>query len=178
MASNIEIKAKLPESQFDRILREAAGMATQPPAVLRQRDTFFNVPHGRLKLREFDCGQAELIAYFREDQEQPTLSSYSRTAVEDPRELERMLSRMLGVRGVVQKRRDLFLVQSTRIHLDTVSNLGRFLEIEVLLDDPFSDQDGQAAAEALMSRLAIDRRWLISRAYVDLLESQMGSSRR
>jgi predicted adenylyl cyclase CyaB len=172
LASNIEIKAKLPKSEFSRILGEAARTATQPPQVLQQTDTFFVVPHGRLKLREFDRGTAELIAYCREDSEQPTRSNYSRVAVENPDELKQTMGRMLGIRGVVQKRRDLFLVHSTRIHLDTVTGLGRFLEIEVVLDDEAGDQAGKAMAEQLMVRLGIASDWLISRAYIDLLETE------
>ncbi|TVR75585.1 MAG: adenylate cyclase, partial [Marinilabiliales bacterium] len=51
MAQNIEIKAKA--VNFDRQVRIAAGLAGQPPELLTQMDTFFNVPYGRLKLREF-----------------------------------------------------------------------------------------------------------------------------
>ena len=77
----------------------------------------------------------------------------------------------VGIRGVVSKRRDLFLVGQTRIHLDQVEGLGTFLELEVVLTDDQSPAEGVLVANSLMDRLGIDADWLISNAYIDLLES-------
>lgn len=61
---NIEFKARDPDPE--RTLRTALGAGAQDAGWLAQTDTYFNVPHGRLKLREESDG-AHLIAYQRPD---------------------------------------------------------------------------------------------------------------
>ncbi|MGI9456866.1 MAG: CYTH domain-containing protein, partial [Aeoliella sp.] len=84
MANNIEIKARLSAEQTERIGQEALARSSVAPEVLYQTDTFYKVPSGRLKLREFKDGTAELIAYDRPDQTGPKLSSYVRYTCTDP----------------------------------------------------------------------------------------------
>ena len=66
MARNVEIKARIEDIESKRrLVSEAADLG---PEELRQTDTFFQVGSGRLKLREFADGTAELIYYDRPDQ--------------------------------------------------------------------------------------------------------------
>ena len=60
----------------------------------------------------------------------------------------------------------------TRVHCDQVEGLGDFMELEVVLDDNQTTDDGQAIAEDLMTKLGIDKSKLISGAYMDLLEAK------
>lgn len=78
-------------------------------------------------------GNGELIFYDRPDSTGPKLSDYCKANIPSPEELNLVLSSSLGVKGVVEKIRTLFLYQQTRIHVDQVSNLGNFMELEVLL---------------------------------------------
>jgi hypothetical protein len=61
---NIEIKAKV--EGLDTVLPRARALAGAEPTLIEQDDTFFRVPHGRLKLRQFADGSAELIHYHRD----------------------------------------------------------------------------------------------------------------
>jgi adenylate cyclase len=74
MASNIEIKARLSPEQAVRLRADALSRSSLAPEVLHQTDTFYNASSGRLKLREFGDGRAELIAYDRPDQVGPKRS--------------------------------------------------------------------------------------------------------
>jgi predicted adenylyl cyclase CyaB len=170
MARNIEIKARLPEG-LDDARKRAAVLATDPPSVLLQTDTFFNIPDGRLKLREFADGSAELIYYERPDNEGPKASSYVRSPCLSPSTMCEALNAALGVRGVVKKRRELFIVEQTRIHLDEVEALGSYLELEVVMRDEQSDAEGEAIAQRLLEGLGVQHEWLISGAYIDLIEA-------
>ena len=60
----------------------------------------------------------------------------------------------------------------TRVHCDQVEGLGDFMELEVVLDDNQTTEDGQAIAEDLMVKLGIDSSKLIAGAYMDLLEAK------
>lgn len=74
-----------------------------------------------------------------------------------------------GVRGVVEKRRRLFLIEQTRVHLDEVTGLGAFLELEVVLRAEQRVEEGQAIARALLAELGVEERSLVGPAYVELL---------
>jgi predicted adenylyl cyclase CyaB len=176
MARNIEIKAKA--GDFQRQMSIAAHLAGDEPQRLTQTDTFFAVPHGRLKLREFGDGTGELIHYHRANKLEPTACEYVIHPVSRPAGLKDTLTNALGVRAVVKKKRIVYMVGRTRVHLDDVEDLGQFLELEVVLEDGEDAARGAAIADDLMARLEIDPGDLIEQAYVDLLEEAGATSQR
>jgi len=167
VARNVEIKARTLE--LHAIRARAARLSTAPAQILSQTDTFFVVPHGRLKVREFADGSGELIAYSRSDQLGPKESVYRRVACEKAQDLAAALARALPQRGVVVKRREVFLVGRTRIHLDEVEGLGCFVELEVVLRDGEGVERGQREARDLLDALEIPATDLVASAYIDLL---------
>lgn len=169
MNRNVEIKARLSDPAHTRAL--AAGLSETEPVWIEQRDTFFCVERGRLKLREFGDGSGELIWYERPDRAGPGESRYTVVPTQHPARLVTALRRSLGLRGVVKKRRGLFVVGATRIHLDEVEGLGAFLEIEVVLDLDDEVPRGAAIARDLMLKLGIRPEDLVDVAYIDLLEA-------
>ncbi|MCI0529102.1 MAG: class IV adenylate cyclase, partial [Nitrospira sp.] len=74
------------------------------------------------------------------------------------------------VRGTVRKKRRVFMVGQTRIHLDQVEGLGNFVELEVVLKDGQCGAEGMRICEKLMKSLGIAEDDLIEGAYIDLLE--------
>ena len=167
MARNVEIKARV--ESIDAVAARAAAIAGQGPFEFPQDDTFFTCPNGRLKLREFSPDRGELIFYRRADKAGPKESFYVRTVTGDPAGLRDCLTLAHGQVGRVQKHRTLFLVGRTRLHLDRVTGLGDFLEIEVVLDDGESTDSGISEANDVMARLGVDSAQLVEAAYVDLM---------
>jgi predicted adenylyl cyclase CyaB len=170
MPRNVEIKARV--ADLPRMRDRVVALATAPPRALEQTDTFFPVPGGRLKLRRGGDGTGELILYQRPDRPGPKESAYFRMDCPDPAGLDAILSRRLGARGVVEKRREVFLVGRARIHLDEVRDLGTYLEIEVVLADREPAAPGEREARALLAALDVPDSALEARAYIDLLESR------
>ncbi|MDD9971362.1 MAG: class IV adenylate cyclase [Myxococcales bacterium] len=171
MARNVEIKAHLSADDLERVRKAAVARSSRAPELLHQRDTFYSVPCGRLKLRHFRDGGAELIAYERPDRAGPKTSSYIRSPCADEQSLDEALRRSVGLRGVVEKRREVIYVGQTRVHLDEVAGLGRFLELEVVLADGQDVEEGQRIALKLMDAFEIKPESLVEEAYVDLLEA-------
>lgn len=167
MARNVELKARVPD--LPALRERVQGLGGAGPEHLAQVDTFFNVRSGRLKLRVFGDGTGELIGYERPDLRGPKVSEYLRTPVPDPAVLREILTRSLGVRAVVHKRRAVFLVGQTRIHLDDVDGLGSFVELEVVLREDQSSADGERVALSVMRTLGVSPSDLIDTAYADLL---------
>lgn len=173
MPSNMEIKAHV-RGDPRLFRRRAAELATQAPVLMRQEDTFFRTPRGRLKLRSCDSGPAELIYYEREDRRGPRPSVYRVAPVIDAPALRAVLAAGLGVRGVVCKVRELFLALDTRIHLDDVASLGRFVELEVMLSDDAEPENGRFRCRELMEALGVSDGDLVERSYIDMLEGRAG----
>lgn len=169
MATNIEIKARVRD--FEGLIKLAEELSGGPGEVIPQEDVFFHTPTGRLKLRILAPDQGELIYYERENASGPKPSNYYLSSTTAPQPLKEVLSAALGVRGVVRKRRLLYLVDNTRIHLDQVDKLGAFLELEVVLKSGQTAGEGEAIAADLMMKLGIQEADLIDVAYIDLLET-------
>ena len=168
MARNVEIKARIPD--LTTIRANAAALASGPMEIIDQTDTFFVVPQGRLKVRAFSDGSGELISYERANEQGPRESVYTRVACEDARVLLQALSSVLSVRGIVAKRREVFLIGRTRVHLDRVEDLGCFVELEVVLAPGEPVDHGHREAQNLLRSLEIPERALVAGAYIDLLE--------
>ena len=167
MATNIEIKAR---AGNPALLRERAERLSRGPAeLLLQEDCFFRVPRGRLKLRVQGSGRGELIYYEREDLAGPKSSHYLLFPTPEPAALRAVLEASLGILGIVRKRRWLFRVGETRIHLDEVAGLGDFVELEVVLQPGQGAPEGRAIAADLMNQLGIAPGDLLAGAYLDLL---------
>jgi predicted adenylyl cyclase CyaB len=171
MARNIEIKARLSSERMEKVRKEALARASAAPEDIFQRDTFYRAANGRLKLREIADGSAELIAYERPDRAGPKISSYARVDCPDPASLHQALACTLGVRGVVEKRRQVIRIGPTRVHLDEVAGLGRFFELEVMLREDQPEAAGEAIARELMAAFGITPDALVEGAYIDLLEA-------
>ena len=167
MPSNVEIKARVRHrSELEDRVR---ALADHGPELIVQHDVFYHCEAGRLKLRTFDDGSGELIFYRRSDAEGPTESEFRKFSTPDPEALRGILAASLGTVGEVRKRRTLYRVGQTRVHLDAVEGLGDFLELEVVLRDDETVENGAAIARDLMAVLGIVEDDLEARAYVDLL---------
>jgi predicted adenylyl cyclase CyaB len=168
MPANIEIKARVHD--FAGLLEKAKQLSDTPCQVIPQEDTFFNCPQGRIKLRELGPQHGQLVYYIRQDITGPKLSEYKIFETNDPASLKLILAQAFGVRGVISKVRYLYMAGQTRIHLDDVKGLGKFMELEVVLRPEQTEAEGQAIAENLMQQLGIQQGDLIETAYMDLLE--------
>lgn len=167
MPRNIEIKAHIESVQS--LVPKVAAIANEGPIESVQDDTFFRCENGRLKLRAFSKEEGELIFYRRANQHGPKESFYLRSPTSAPEALRESLSEAYGQSGRVEKRRTLFLVGRTRVHLDRVKGLGHFLELEVVLEEGEPAEVGVREAQDLMARLGVEPSQLVEGAYVDLL---------
>jgi adenylate cyclase, class 2 len=164
---NVEIKARCRnQDKIRSILKE---LSADFKGTDHQIDTYFNVPVGRLKLREGSI-ENHLIYYQRENQHGPKESQVT-LFQNDPRSsLKSILQKALGILVSVDKTREIYLLDNVKFHLDSVVTLGSFVEIEAI---DFDGAIGKAAlykqCETYMSLLEISSDDLISQSYSDLL---------
>ena len=138
----------------------------------RQRDTYFNVLGGRLKLRDVE-GEAlsKLIYYKREDVAEPKKSDVLLHNAHEPKSLKAILERALGKKAVIKKTREIYQHKGTQIHLDTVDELGTFIEFEREIRD---SQEDRAVLDDLRKALGIEEWDLIEGSYGDLMLEKDG----
>ena len=168
MPRNVEIKARARDFKGQVLLAER--LENRGVLHVIQEDTFFNVVSGRLKLRTFADGSGELIQYQRVDSLDPAEPHYIRYPTDTPELLKEALTNALGVRGLVRKKRTVYLTGKKRIHMDEVEGLGSFIELEVVLESTDEIASGVALARELMSKLSIEEEDLVEGAYIDMLD--------
>lgn len=166
---NIEIKARV--ADMSALTERVRAIADSGPMTIVQDDTFYRFPGVRLKLRRVEGDGADLVLYERPDIYEAKESRYCLVPISAPQELDGRLSRRYGRSGRVRKERILFLVGNTRIHLDRVEGLGGFCELEVVLKEGDTVEEGIETARRIMEQLAIPSSTLVAEAYVDLLNA-------
>lgn len=166
---NLEYKARIDDPL--PLLSKARALGFDLWGDLRQTDTYFRVNRGRLKLRQTAGFPAELIFYERDEGGAQRPSEYATASVHDGDATRSLLEAALGVRAVVKKRRTLLLLDTTRLHLDNVEDLGRFLEFEVPVKN---GDEAAAAAELAMLLREFGLTWdgCVRASYADLLTSE------
>jgi homotetrameric cytidine deaminase len=167
-ARNVELKAHDPDPAATHAAALAFG--AREVGTLTQRDTYFPVLSGRLKLREEDGAPAHLIAYHRADAAAARTSRYRCVDVPDPAALIAALTATHGPGPVIEKARRLLRWQNVRIHLDEVRGLGAFVELEAVVDGPDADLPAEhAKVAALRAALGIHDAAVTATGYADLL---------
>ena len=152
MATNLEFKAQC--QSLKSLYPRLADLNATHCETVQQIDTYFHVTgekdsstseacEPRLKLREIDeATEAWLIYYERPNRDESRYSQYQLCEIADPKSLKTLLTAALGVKTIVKKQRELWMFNNTRIHLDTVVDLGQFIELETVFQ-------GQTEAEAI-----------------------------
>jgi adenylate cyclase, class 2 len=140
-----------------------------------QVDTYFNVLHGRLKLREGTI-ENSLIHYDRintADAKQSNVSLYHPS----DKSLKQVLEKALGIKIVVDKKRKIYFVDNVKFHFDEVKELGSFVEVEAI------DKDGSIGLEKLKEQCSfyiqlfdIRKEQFIAESYSDLLAKKSSTA--
>ncbi len=162
------IEAKFRVHDFAAAERAASRLGYARRDTLRQRDTFFTVARGKLKLREESSGAA-LIYYRRGGQDSLMVSDYEIVPVADPARIRAILTDALGVLAEVRKERILLTRANVRLHLDRVDGLGEFGEIEAVVGPAAAEAACHAAVAELLAALNVGAADLIGVSYFELL---------
>lgn len=167
---NIEIKAYCSNpGNIEQILLDEKA---EYKGIDHQIDTYFNVPEGRLKLREGNI-ENSLIFYHRENISGPKKSQVQLYKTKPASGLKQVLLHALGTKIIVDKQRKIFFIENIKFHIDKVEGLGSFVEIEAI------DREGNIGqaklseqCERYIQKFGISKSDLISVSYSDLLAKE------
>ena len=173
MHINYEFKAKV-----NNLSELEATLVKRSPVFAgedHQVDTYFNVPHGRLKLREGNIENA-LIHYERINSAGAKQSNVLLYQHQNDPSLKKILITALGVKAIVDKQRKIYFMDNVKFHFDTVRELGTFLEVEAI------DKEGTIGLDTLknqcaeyISLFALHQSQFIAESYSDLVLAKKSS---
>lgn len=166
---NVEIKARCNHPGIVREYLQAHHAEFK--GLDEQTDTYFCVPNGRLKLRE-GLIENNLIQYQRPDQAGPKHSDFRLIKIPDAATLKAALTEALGIKVVVQKKREIYFIGNVKFHIDEVPGLGSFMEIEAGNIGTGAGLDSAALLQQCqyyMQALGINDQDLIQVSYSDML---------
>lgn len=168
---NYEFKAKTGDP--DKLERKLLGLNPVFKGEDHQIDTYFNVPSGRLKLREGNIENA-LIYYERPDiagAKQADIILYKHSP---EKSLKDILAKVYGIKTIVDKTRRIYFIENVKFHFDIVENLGTFVEVEAI------DETGEAGMEKLKEQcnkyflfFGLDKSDLVDKSYSDLIPARL-----
>jgi len=170
MSLNLEIKIKI-RSHNDYI-EKLKSIGAEYCGILNQKDIYFKVPSGILKLR-IENEKYTLIRYNR-DEKGKRWSNYELLKLEvmhpGGENPEKYLSGIFKTETIVKKKRIFYLYNNTRIHLDVVKGLGVFLELETLLVS--GKKDAVQRFQEMLSILKINPDNQIRASYKNLIQKK------
>jgi predicted adenylyl cyclase CyaB len=168
MPTNVEVKAKI-DNTFEYV-RAASRLCAQLPEVILQEDHYVSCEEGRFKLRVLSESYAEAIRYLRPNALGTKVSHYEITPCHSPEDFLTAIKQAQALLGTVRKTRLVFHSGRTRIHLDDVDDLGRFLELEVVLNDGEDPEQGRKEASELLHYFGLSEDATIACSYFDLMQ--------
>lgn len=166
MAKNLEFKVRY--ESLSVLIPMLTNLQAKHKETIYQVDTYFNNPKGRLKLRETDeATEGWLIYYERPNEVESRYSLYELCEIHKPTILKKLLTDALGVKTIVKKQRSIWIYKNTRIHLDNVTDLGEFVELETVFQGQ-SDTDATKEHEHVKDILKLNSAEPIAVSYSEL----------
>lgn len=166
MAVNLELKIKVENHHNIKQILEKISSTFE--TILNQKDIYYKIDKGLLKLR-IENGNYSLIKYNREEQKKDRWSNYYVVNIEG-KETELLFSSLFPIETEVIKKRELYMYKDTRIHLDTVKKLGKFIELETVVRD--SKEHAKELFDEMVELLNLDLNNQIRSSYRDLILAQ------
>lgn len=136
-----------------------------------QTDTYFNVQHGRLKLRQGNI-ENNLIYYERSNGAGPKESNFNLIRIDEAEELKAVLTKSVGIKTVVVKQREIYYIGNVKFHIDAVPGLGNFVEIEAgnIIEPAKTKEMLQAQCAFYLKAFNIKEENLLTGSYSDMIE--------
>lgn len=163
MAYNLELKIKI-DSQLP-VIDKLKKKKSKFLGVLKQKDIYYKVTRGLLKLR-VENKSYSLIRYLR-DEKGKRWSNYEILTLTG-KNPEKFLTEIFTIERIVQKERKVYIYKNTRIHLDKVKGLGNFLELESVVT--VNKKKSEKEFNEVVSLLNLDLSKQIRSSYKNLFE--------
>ena len=169
---SVEWKAETRDPSIVRALVRRMGAVHASTVV--HTDTYYRVIDGTLLKREIEGEAPEFIHYLRPNEVTPRHTRF--TLYSQEQAAERFGQRPIPVWVLVEKRREIWLLDGVRVHLDSVEDLGSFVELEVLVTPGQSISACEAKIARLRAALGPFVGEPVAKGYAELLALELETS--
>ena len=166
MPKNLELK--VPCKSFSKIENLLHEINADFNGELIQKDIYYQTGNGLLKLR-IENGEQSLIKYIRDETGKDRWSDFQVIRFSDGN-ADTFFKDIFNFETVVEKKRLLHMYDNTRINLDEVKGLGKFLELETLALNGL--EDAKKRFNDIIVKLEIDLNDQIKKSYKILIEEK------
>jgi predicted adenylyl cyclase CyaB len=165
---NLELKVSI--NNFEEIDKRLKKIGAKFSGTLNQKDIYYKINKGRLKTREINGKDFELIFYRRANTANSKFSDYQilRFYRSGFKILAKILNNVFDRKSVVEKKRQFWLYRHTRIHLDKVIGLGNFLELETVVKN-INLTEAKKEHQKIIKLLNLNKYKKQSKSYGDML---------
>lgn len=164
---NYEFKARV--DNIDKYEKMLLKLDPEFRGIDHQIDTYFNVPYGRLKLREGNI-ENSLINYDRENISGSKESHIILYKHEPNSALKSILTRQFGVKVIVNKNRKIYFIGNVKFHFDVVDQLGTFIEVEAIdHKDEFTVEELKNQCDKYADYFELSEEQMMDKSYSDLI---------
>lgn len=164
---NFEFKAKVDE--LEKYENKILTLNPEFEGVKHQIDTYFNTELGRLKLRESN-DENSLINYDRENISGSKESQIILYQHKPNVALKNILTRQLGVKIIVDKKRKIYFIDNVKFHFDNVDGLGTFIEVEAIdRNEEFTTEELKEQCNKYFNFFQLTKSNLVDKSYSDLI---------
>lgn len=164
---NLEIKIRV--DSFDKIKEKLTDYYSD---VLKQKDTYYVVNDGRLKLRQEEGNVGYFIRYYRDNLLSEKISKYYTYNIPNIEEFDLIFNNAMEIEVIVEKERTLYLYKNTRIHLDKIVGLPElkslYVEIEVVINNE-EDKKSNELMEELLIMMDLKNSEVIAVGYREII---------
>lgn len=129
MPINLEVKIKVPS--HNKIIKLLRKHSAKYNGILNQTDIYYKTKAVLLKLRIVN-NRYELIKYNRNEKGKNRWSNFEVLHLKE-KKVEKYFENIFEIETKVEKKRLLYVLDNTRVHLDDVKNLGKFVELETMV---------------------------------------------
>jgi predicted adenylyl cyclase CyaB len=168
MPKNLELKIKMDSFYKTKSLLNNIGAEFKGELI--QKDIYYKVEGILLKLR-IENGRASLIKYLRNEEAKDRWSDFDIINFEEGI-IEDFFKDIFKIDAVVEKKRSLFMYNNTRVHLDEVKYLGKFLELETKVVKGMTD--AKERFKEIINLLDLDVSKQIRKSYKFLIMEKSG----
>ena len=158
MPLNLELKIKV--ESHAKLIKTLGRIKAEKKGILKQKDVYYKTRNGLLKLR-IEGNNFTLIKYLRNEKGK-RWSNYELLQLKG-KNPEKYLNDIFNIDTIVEKKRIFYLYKHTRIHLDEVRGLGKFLELETLLVS--TRKDAEIRFKEIIKLLNLDLSKQIRKSY-------------
>jgi adenylate cyclase class IV len=165
---NLEIKIRV--DSFDKIKEKFIDYYSD---LLKQKDTYYVVNDGRLKLRQEGVNVGYFIRYYRDNLASEKISKYYTYNIPNVEEFNLIFNNAMKTEVIIEKERMLYLYKNVRIHLDKIIGVPEskslYVEIEVVIKNEEEDNKSNELMEELLIMMELKNSEVIALGYREIV---------